>query len=491
MHPRVRLPSSIKLFCIIFIIRLVNAISIQTFFQADEFYQSLEPAHNFIYGYGYVTWEWHAKLRSSIHPFIYSLGYKFAKENELLIWFVPKLINSLIATVTEFQLFRFVQVYSRDVQLARVTLMLSLLNPFNWYVLTRSFSNNLETCLTISALRFWPWTGEIGNYHWYVSLGFGVLSCIIRPTNALLWMPLGIWLLSKHRLSLTWVVYSLIEVCVLFSLSVALDYFFYQEFTIPIYNFLHFNVVKNLSIFYGVAPWHFYLLQAAPLMMMLYLPFLLFGLRKDILLFSSLFYLVGFSLIQHKEFRFIMPLQPIMLYYAARGYQRLEMGKHFVLLGIILNVLIAIFFSNVNERGVIDIMNFVKSHYESSFGFLTPCHSIPWQSNLHDPNLQAWFLTCEPPLHLSNPSMSEIKSYRDQSDEFYDNPQSFIKQNLGSTLYYPDYIVVFSPLKELIEQELGNYYLYKQYFNSYFHWDSRRTGDLIIFKKEWDSETRK
>lgn len=30
----------------------------QTFFQPDEFYQALEPAHRLVFGYGHLTWEW-------------------------------------------------------------------------------------------------------------------------------------------------------------------------------------------------------------------------------------------------------------------------------------------------------------------------------------------------------------------------------------------------------------------------------------------------
>lgn len=30
----------------------------RTFFQPDEFYQALEPAHNLVFGYGHLTWEW-------------------------------------------------------------------------------------------------------------------------------------------------------------------------------------------------------------------------------------------------------------------------------------------------------------------------------------------------------------------------------------------------------------------------------------------------
>lgn len=29
-----------------------------TYFQPDEFYQALEPAHYHVFGYGYLSWEW-------------------------------------------------------------------------------------------------------------------------------------------------------------------------------------------------------------------------------------------------------------------------------------------------------------------------------------------------------------------------------------------------------------------------------------------------
>lgn len=32
-----------------------------------------------------------------------------------------------------------------------------MLNPWQWYCSTRTFSNTLEATLTIMALNFWPW----------------------------------------------------------------------------------------------------------------------------------------------------------------------------------------------------------------------------------------------------------------------------------------------------------------------------------------------
>lgn len=36
-------------------------------------------------------------------------------------------------------------------------LCVTVLNPWQWYCSTRTFSNSLEMALTIIALNFWPW----------------------------------------------------------------------------------------------------------------------------------------------------------------------------------------------------------------------------------------------------------------------------------------------------------------------------------------------
>lgn len=47
------------------IIRLLNVLISRTFFQPDEYYQSLEPAHSIVFGYGYQTWEWRSVVSAS------------------------------------------------------------------------------------------------------------------------------------------------------------------------------------------------------------------------------------------------------------------------------------------------------------------------------------------------------------------------------------------------------------------------------------------
>jgi GPI mannosyltransferase 3 len=53
-------------------VRVVIALITRTFFQPDEYFQALEPAHFLVFGYGDLTWEWtsNSPIRSIFYPFL-------------------------------------------------------------------------------------------------------------------------------------------------------------------------------------------------------------------------------------------------------------------------------------------------------------------------------------------------------------------------------------------------------------------------------------
>ena len=52
------------------IFRVLVAFCTRTFFQPDEYFQSLEPAYHLVFGYGHLTWEWLSPqpIRSIVYP---------------------------------------------------------------------------------------------------------------------------------------------------------------------------------------------------------------------------------------------------------------------------------------------------------------------------------------------------------------------------------------------------------------------------------------
>lgn len=62
-------------------IRLAIALFTQGFFQPDEYFQALEPAHRLFFGYGHLTWEWvfAQPLRSLLYPAVNIPAYWILK----------------------------------------------------------------------------------------------------------------------------------------------------------------------------------------------------------------------------------------------------------------------------------------------------------------------------------------------------------------------------------------------------------------------------
>lgn len=56
--------------CLALLVRVIIALSTRTFFQPDEYFQSLEPAYHAVFGYAHLTWEWLGKnpIRSILYP---------------------------------------------------------------------------------------------------------------------------------------------------------------------------------------------------------------------------------------------------------------------------------------------------------------------------------------------------------------------------------------------------------------------------------------
>lgn len=98
-----------RLFLFLWIFRLANSFIVSSYIDPDEFWQSLEPAHRLVFGYGYLTWEWRRgnAIRSWLFPLLFASTYKLLQlfgldDNYGWLVSAPKLIQSLIATLLDY-----------------------------------------------------------------------------------------------------------------------------------------------------------------------------------------------------------------------------------------------------------------------------------------------------------------------------------------------------------------------------------------------------
>ncbi|CAR25745.1 hypothetical protein ZYGR_0A03140 [Zygosaccharomyces rouxii] len=530
--------------------RLFNALITRTFFQADEFWQALEPAHFKAFGYGGLTWEWNNGLRSYAFPFLLEIAYRLArlvskgcqyhwgedrgdKVEYYCVIIFPKVMMAFIAALGELYTILFVKklyllTFDKtddkkphdDWNVEKITIILSVTNFFNCFLITRTFINSFEMSLTSAALYYWDWTGgdEVFTTNFTKSLCIAVFACLQRPTNGLIWIIFGsrlIWNLfvkSQYGKVLRLIGKVAFWFALVCSINMIIDYHFYNENIFPPLNFLRFNVLSPLSTFYGANQWHFHITQSLPLILNYTIPLfclgLTYGRHSDVLTQIKIvigFNLIAYSMLSHKEFRFVYPLQPLLVLISTFGALKLQENnvlKHcFLLLAPLGSIIAAFLLCWYHESGTIAVMKYLHDRpVVDSIGFIMPCHSTPWQSYLHRNDIKSlWAITCDPPLHLmGDPDASaKLPYYMDESDFLYDDISGFIERNFPlldinsskrHTYQYewPRLLVVFQHLENAyIKEHLkDNAYVEEtRFFNSLVHWDSRREGDVIVYRK--------
>ncbi|KHO00742.1 GPI mannosyltransferase [Metarhizium album ARSEF 1941] len=578
-------------------IRLINAWWIATFFQPDEYFQSLEPAWRLAFGPNsgaWLTWvshpppphgvmqEWQHQLRSSLHPAMFSGAYLVADwasrlipEGNMLrsaiVIASPKALQAVIAGLGDWYTWQLaVTIFGPDSNASFFALFLQLFSAWQWYCSTRTFSNSLETTLTVMALYYWPWPlfaappsstkenpkpanilGSICRLR--LSLSLAALAVVLRPTNLLIWATISAMALTRVSLEgpspLTKSVILLLAreafLCgsLMLAISVVSDYLYFGFWTFPPYNWLNFNISKSLAVFYGRNPWHYYLSQGIPLLCTTSLPFVLAGLYKPAtlstnasnalrVLSSAVFATVAaLSLISHKEVRFIYPLLPILNIVAApvaaafftsppsskavASRPRLR-NKPYLMAAVGVNLVLAGYLSFLHQPAPLSVLSYLRKEYERIHPesvqlahrthqppaprdelfalFLMPCHSTPWRSHLYYPGLDAYALTCEPPLD-TQPNTRARNDYRDEADRFYDDPVGFLTDELFGPrrkIGTPRYIVGFEGIEawlfQFLETPAGKALGIKPRrvwdgFNGFFNEDWRRSGRMLV----WDT----
>lgn len=198
---------------------------------------------------------------------------------------------------------------------------------------------------------------------------------MIRNTSPIGWPPLILIKIVKDRSWLPFISsFILVFIPVVF-LSVAIDSYFYGEFpVITSLNFMRVNLSEGLSKYYGSFPFHFYIFGVIPLFFTAAIPAVFFGyyayLRDKLaaskdqvpyMAILSLFYLLIFSLIAHKEVRFMLPIIPFSALMAGYGLKKwaktvinkrkLQTGTRFIVyIYIFVEVVMGIIFLNLHFR---------------------------------------------------------------------------------------------------------------------------------------------
>ncbi|KAF8077743.1 glycosyltransferase family 22 protein [Lyophyllum atratum] len=472
------------------LVRVLIALCTRTVFQPDEYFQSLEPAYRAVFGYGHLTWEWLAPnpIRSIFYPALnipifWALKNSGLAETPLLgdwlLIYSPRVLHGILAAGTDIWLCEITRRWLGS-QYVSTALFLSLTSFFHALSLSRSLSNSLETSLTTIAFAYYPWDVSsslspqliYNSSRMKMALIFAALACMVRPTNAVIWVYLFgklLWSLKANPRVMKAFLFQAFSIGSIAILSLfAVDSLYYQKPTFTPLNFVLTNL-SSVSLFYGSNPWHYYLTQALPILCTTALPFVLHGMWLVVFdrhaaalrnMLTTIIWSVGvYSMAGHKEWRFIHPILPLLHIFAAkslvdlsdrvpkkkkvlskksvapasvtqRSIQSLPQIRRHFLVFLSLTVPASIYVVLFYCSAPISVLSYIRGLpsvelNNGGIGFLMPCHSTPGHAYLHREHLahgKLWALGCEPPLQGQN-----LTTYHDQTDVFFQSPLDYLQ----------------------------------------------------------------
>eukprot|EP00045_Choanoeca_perplexa_P012934 m.144014 g.144014 ORF g.144014 m.144014 type:complete len:501 (-) comp16184_c0_seq1:1499-3001(-) len=396
-------------------LRLISWCFLQTSFVPDEYWQGTEVAHKLVFGQGHLTWEWQAELRSYIHPAIVAAIYRVLQwlslDTPQILAHTPTLLQCGLAGLADWYTVQ----RAKDKFGPQVAYWCTLALAFAWFIhfnALRQLSGTLSGLLLPVALYYWPQAQDCTSFRVLATRSSGLviaaLACIIRPTDGVIYLVLGLFTLiavlrgasplgSTLRLA---TVVTIIGASALTVMAVV-DKHFYGHWTFPPLNFLHFNLLTSQADVFGTHPWHWMFTSAAPIVTGGLFPFVCYGAwlkakQDPAPLAASVVTLALYSLPGHKEFRFIFGLLYIWIPYASVAMHqlqhRLQLSSNALLMWLLVsNVPLAVYTSMVHQRGPHAVMRHLREQQlcrppslnQTDVLFLTPCHTDPGHSYLH------------------------------------------------------------------------------------------------------------
>lgn len=524
----------------------------RTFHVPDEYYQSLEIIHHMFHGYGIRSWEWFIGLRSYAsvlyYAFIYYI-YKYVFGGESVEQYL-KWCGVIVAMVT---LYFGIELWSNSTSASDKKGVVSnstsdinasnhnvlIIQDKNWntylpwilasfigfwiFVSRRSITNSLEMMFTTISLHFF--LRHNPNFFWYWF--FAGIGCLSRPTNAVVHLFVCLYILIQSRFSwrekFRFLRHAFFLTIFWIGFMTLIDRYFYGKWVFSIYEFLKFNVLDGNASMYGVHPWHWYISQGIPVLMLtLLIPFLymhykcLIGEARERDRFSiALFWwtTICFSLLPHKEFRFLLPVYPLAINTSLQGIrpwlQNIKWKWNTILLLSILiipNLAFGIFFNLIQQKGAIEVMYFLKQRNDQNPGsvtsiyFLMPCHHTPGYFYMHSsenapPKIFLRHLDCSPPHMESDLTREQDYSnrtlpsgeYLHETRLFYQDPFTFTKKLFD--YHVPTHIVMYESMADKLGSFLSLNYdfeeivkLHHMYFSEVL--DDNMSDYIKVFERK-------
>jgi len=271
-----------------------------------------------------MPWEYHAQLRSTWSVWLAAICLKvshlFGLDGKGAL-FISRVLTSITGLIILFRFSKVLQRYTSTIAGKIAAKWLPVTFCILPFLLNRFSAEVLSMYLLLGVLLFVFSIKKSPSHRQLFILGAGMmLTFFVRHAIVLALIPFFIWFVMKYKPSLKGIAFVLLGSMAMAAVSVALDSLYYGQFALTPYNYFTANFVENRAANFGVYPWHFYFSgmitrlgwTALVILIICALGTLIKG-KSTPFFWMILCSVVGFSLIGHKELRFLFSLIPFVI----------------------------------------------------------------------------------------------------------------------------------------------------------------------------------
>jgi len=333
----------IRYFSIGAIFYILAALVSVGFFHPDQHFQTLEFANSKVNSVdeGQMVWEYRSRIRPWTQPYAYVAVIKGLKvigiDNPFVYDAVIRLTTGLIgmAALLLFciSLAHWLPLSAQKRWLAMV-FGLFWLFPFHNTRTSSETASSIFLLLALSALVLLrkspqanvPIRSESGPLSGPMQFSVPglILSALFmglmfntRYQMGLIIVAFALWLLLIQKTPLRQILLFSVIVLATVAFGVLLDTIGYGEFELVPWNYLRVNLIEGRAATFGTDPWYFYILSMLiqPVGPVLLVAAFLFWFKypKNVITWTTLFFVVVHMALSHKEIRFLIPITPLIL----------------------------------------------------------------------------------------------------------------------------------------------------------------------------------
>lgn len=185
----------------------------------------------------------------------------------------------------------------------------------------RTLTNGVESILYIIGFYYFLDVNHQFNKTSAIMTAVISLAFMMRNTSVVGWIPLLLLKIVHENAFFNFLKAGFLVAIPVVAICILSDSLYFGQLTISSYNFLQANLTEGLSKYFGTDPFDFYIREKIPELFPFICPILYFSFfyftkksyeknQTPYMTYCVVFYILIFSLIEHKETRFLTPIMP-------------------------------------------------------------------------------------------------------------------------------------------------------------------------------------